>query len=257
MVVWKLIGVLFWVVLIYVLFLVTCSLAVDANKEYEKHSRFYRSLLNGATWLGLKIMRIKVHAAGLEKIPQGTTKLLFVSNHRSNFDPIVTWHVLKQWKPAFVSKKENFEIPVFGRIIRKCCFMAIDRENPRNAIKTIEKAARILKKEEVSIGIYPEGTRSKKGELLPFHNGVFKIAKKAEAPIVVLSVEGTEQISKHYPLRHSDVYFTVLEVLPVDVVLGRRTDELGEDVRMLMENHLIAENGGEKVGSGLSKITYP
>ena len=256
----KLAGSLLAVALLYVLFLSICSLLVDSRKEYENHSRFYRMLLNGATWLGLKIMRIQVHVTGLEKIPQGTTKLLFVSNHRSNFDPIVTWLVLKRWKPAFVSKKENFSIPVFGRLIRKCCFMAIDRENPRNAIKTIDKAARILKKEEVSIGIYPEGTRSKSGELLSFHNGVFKIAKKAEVPIVVLSVEGTEQISKNYPLHHSDVYFKVLEVLPTEVVLDRRTDELGEYIRNLMKQHLgekeREEEESEEAGCGLSEITF-
>jgi len=231
----KLIGFLLIIVFVFILFLVLCSLMVNPQKEYEHHSRFYRALLNGVTWLGLKIMRIKVHVTGLEMIPKGTTKLLFVSNHRSNFDPIVTWHVLKAWKPAFVSKQENFHIPIFGRIIRKCCFMAIDRENPRNAIKTIDKAARLLEKEEVSIGIYPEGTRSKSGVLLPFHNGVFKIAKKAKVPIVVMTVEGTEQIFKNYPFHRSDVYLDILEILPERDVTNRRTDESGEYIRNLME----------------------
>ena len=104
---------------------------------------------------------------------------MFVGNHRSNFDPIIEWLVLKPWDIAFISKGENFKIPFFGRIIRKCCFMPIDRENPRKALRTINKASDLLQSGEVSIGVYPEGTRSKTGELLPFHDGVFHIAKKA------------------------------------------------------------------------------
>lgn len=238
MIVSNILGAFFSLVLLYILFLVICSLFVNPKKEYEEHSGFYRALLNGATAVAIKIMRIRLHVSGMEKIPADTKNLLFVSNHRSNFDPILTWHVLKKWQPAFVSKASNFKIPIFGRFIRKCCFMAIDRENPRNAIKTIQKASKLLKKGEVSIGIYPEGTRSKTCKLLPFHNGVFKIAQKAEADIVVLAVSGTEKISKNYPLRHTDVYIDVLEILTAKQVKETKTDIIGEHIKTDMKNHL-------------------
>ena len=238
MIVSKILGAFFSLVLLYILFLVICSLFVNPKKEYEEHSGFYRALLNGATAVAIKIMRIRLHVCGMEKIPADTKNLLFVSNHRSNFDPILTWHVLKKWQPAFVSKASNFKIPIFGRFIRKCCFMAIDRENPRNAIKTIQKASELLKKGEVSMGIYPEGTRSKTCKLLPFHNGVFKIAQKAEADIVVLAVSGTEKISKNYPLRNTDVYIDVLEILPAKQVKETKTDIIGEHIKTEMKNHL-------------------
>ena len=234
----KLLGILFGLFLLYALFLLVCSLFINPKKEYENHSRFYRALLNGATAFAMKIMRIRIHTNGLEKVPHDTKNLLFVSNHRSNFDPIITWHIFKKWQPAFVSKASNFKIPIFGRFIRKCCFMAIDRENPRNALKTILKAAELLKKGKVSIGIYPEGTRSKECKLLPFHNGVFKIAQKANADIVVLAVSGTEQIHKNYPFHHTDVYLDVLEVLSADTVKSSKTDALGERIRAELENHL-------------------
>ncbi len=238
MIVLYILGAIIAALLIYILFLAVCSLFVSPKKEYENHSRFYRLLLNGATAIAIKIMRIRLHINGLEKIPLDTKNLLFVSNHRSNFDPIITWHVLKQWQPAFVSKPSNFKIPIFGRFIRKCCFMAIDRENPRNALKTIHKAAGLLQKGEVSIGIYPEGTRSKTCVLLPFHNGVFKIAQKAGSAVVVLTVSGTEKIHKNYPFRHTDVTLNVLEVLPAESITKCKTDFLGNTVRELMENNL-------------------
>lgn len=235
----KLLGILFGLFLLYALFLLVCSLFVNPKKEYENHSRFYRALLNGATAFAMKIMRIRIHTNGLEKVPHDTKNLLFVSNHRSNFDPIITWHIFKKWQPAFVSKAANFKIPIFGRFIRKCCFMAIDRENPRNALKTIFKAAELLKKGEVSIGIYTEGTRSKECKLLPFHNGVFKTAQKANADIVVLAVSGTEQIHKNYPFHHTDVYLDVLEVIPAETVKATKTDALGARIRTDLENHLL------------------
>ena len=220
--------------LIYLLFIGVCCLLINPEKEYEKNSPFYRFLLDSATVAAMKLLRIQVHVSGIEKIPKDT-KVLFVSNHRSNFDPIVTWYALKKWKIAFISKPSNFEIPFFGRIIRKCCFMPIDRENPRNAIITINKAAKLLKKQEVSIGIYPEGTRSKSCELLPFHNGVFKIAQKAEAPIVVLCVTGTEKISKRTPFRRTDVYLDVLEVFSAQGIKETKTEMIGTAVRRLIE----------------------
>ena len=220
--------------LMYLLFIGVCCLLVNPEKEYGKNSPFYRFLLDSATAMVMKLLRIRVHVNGVEKIPKDT-KVLFVSNHRSNFDPIITWYALKKWKIAFVSKPSNFKIPFFGRIIRKCCFMPIDRENPRNAIVTINKAAKLLKKQEVSIGIYPEGTRSKNCELLPFHNGVFKIAQKAETPIVVLCVTGTEKISKQTPFRQTDVYLDVLEVFSAQGIKETKTEMIGTAVRRLME----------------------
>ncbi len=227
-------GILLGLFILYVLFLGACALFVDPKKEYEKNSPFYRFLLDSATAASMKLLRIRVHVSGMEKIPKDT-KVLFVSNHRSNFDPIVTWYALKKWKIAFVSKPSNFNIPFFGRIIRKCCFMPIDRENPRRAIPTINRAAKLLQKQEVSIGIYPEGTRSKNGQLLPFHNGVFKIAQKAEAPIVVLCVTGTEKISKRTPFRRTDVYLDVLEVFSGTKIKETKTEMIGTAVRRLME----------------------
>ncbi len=227
-------GVLLALLLLYILFLGICCLFIDPDKAYEKNSPFYRFLLDSATVAAMKLLRIQVHVSGIEKIPKDT-KVLFVSNHRSNFDPIITWYVLKKWKIAFISKPSNFKIPFFGRIIRKCCFMPIDRENPRNAIVTINKAAKLLKKQEVSIGIYPEGTRSKNGQLLPFHNGVFKIAQKAEAAMVVLCVTGTEKISKQTPFRRTDVYLDVLEVFSAQGIKETKTEMIGTAVRRLME----------------------
>ena len=216
----------------YLLFLIVCALAVDAEKDYRTHSRFYRRVLNGATAIAVRICRLKIHVSGIEKIPENQ-RMLFVCNHRSKFDPIITWHILKKWDVSFISKPENFKIPIFGRLIHRCCFLPIDRENPRNAIKTIHKAAKLVKSDQVSVGVYPEGTRSEDSRLLPFHNGVFKIAQKANVPIVILTIRGTEKIHKNYPFHSSEVYLDVLDVIPATELAGN-TAVIGDRVRDTM-----------------------
>lgn len=220
--------------LIYIVFLFLLSLTIP-KKEYEEDSPFFRFILNSSTRRALFFLRIHYKVNGIEKIPKNV-KCLFVSNHPSNYDPIVSWLVFKDWKPAYISKKENFSVPIFGRIIRRCCFMAIDRQHVRNAIPTIRKATELLKRGEVSIGVYPEGTRDRGGEILPFHDCMFRIAMDAAAPIVVLRIKGTENIfSNIKKMRKSNVVIDVLCVITPDEFKDKRSTEIGEIVRKKME----------------------
>ncbi len=217
------------------------SLFVNPKKKYESDSKTYRFLLNTASAIGLWFMRVKVTVSGVEKLPKNE-KLLFVGNHRSNFDPIITWYALRDWRISYVSKSGNFKLPIFGRIIGRCCFLSIDRENPRKAVEAVNRAADLLKAQEVSVGVYPEGTRSRDGELLPFHNGVFRIAQRADVPVAVVVLKGTETIRKNYPFRRSNVELTVAEVIPAHRVRTMRSAELGERVRKTIEDCLKQDN---------------
>ena len=222
--------------LLCVIFLIISSLFADRNKFYEKESKFFRFLLTYSTAIASVILRIRLKVKGKEKIPKG--RFLLVSNHRSKFDPILTWLAFGKYHIAFISKFENFKVPVFGRIIRKCCFMGIDRENPRKAVETINQASKLLINDEVSVGVYPEGKRNYEEGLLPFHNMVFKIAIKANVPIVVITVKGADKIHKNYPLHHSDVIIDVVEVIPAEKVKTMKTSEIGDYVAELMSKNL-------------------
>ena len=226
-------GSIIGLILLYFLFLWICALFVDPKKQYTDHSPFYRAQLRVFVALMLWFQRIKVHVTGMEKLPQHK-RLLFVSNHVSNYDPILTWHFFRKWNISYISKPSNFNIPVFGRFIHRCSFLPIDRENPRNAMTTILAAAQLLRTDNFSIGVYPEGTRSKTGELLPFHNGVFKIAQKADADVVVISLEGTQEIHRNFLKRKTHVFMDVLAVLPAQQIKAQRTEQIGEEVRTLL-----------------------
>ncbi|MCQ2456750.1 MAG: 1-acyl-sn-glycerol-3-phosphate acyltransferase, partial [Clostridia bacterium] len=231
--------VLFWIlgsvaalILCCVILVVVSSLFVK-EVDYDKNSRFYRFILYSATALAVFFSRVTIKVEGAEKMPSDG-RFLLVSNHRSKYDPIITWHVFRKSDLAFISKPENFKEPFFGKIIRKCCFMPIDRENPRNALKTLKRAIELIKADEVSVGVYPEGTRSRTCELLPFSDGLFSIAQKASVPTVVVTVEGTEMISKNFPLKRTYVTLSVLDVLSPDETVGHRTGEIGKKVRDMM-----------------------
>ena len=232
---WVLLG-LVGVFLAYIFTIIISALLVNMKKEYPQESKFYRFLLNSATFFATKLIRIKLHVTGMEKVPGG--RFLLVSNHRSKFDPILSWLVFGDCQLAFISKPENFKIPVFGRLIHRLCFMAIDRENPRNAVKTINRAVDLMNRDVATIGVYPEGTRNYGDGLLPFHNAMFKIAQKANVPVVIITVKGTYEIQKNYPLHRSHVYIDVLDVIDAETVKKTKTAILGEKVREIMLNKL-------------------
>ena len=224
--------------LLIVPILVVSALFVNPKKEYTENSPYYRFLLDTTTASLIKILGIKVKVTGEEKLPE-STRFLLVSNHRSNFDPIVTWYAFKKPKLAFVSKPENFRIPMYGRIIRKCCFLPIDRSDARKAMGTVNSAAALLKAGTVSVGIYPEGTRNTAQELLPFHNGVFKIAKRANVPVVIMSVSGTDRIRKNWYKRGSEVRLNILGVIPAEELTEMKTAQIGEITRELITDDLL------------------
>ena len=230
------------VIALLLLFLTVCILPVSTKKYYMKDSRFYRFMIDLAAAVACWGARLQLHVTGKDLLPTDK-RILYVGNHVSNYDPIITWHAFPKAKLSYISKASNFKIPWFGRFIRRCCFMDIDRENPRNAIVTINRAAELLKNQEVSVGVYPEGTRSKTAELLPFHNGVFKIAQKANADIAVVSLTGTENIHKNFPLRRTHIYVDVLEIIPADEIKGVKTEVIGSRVEALLrENKRKREN---------------
>ena len=237
---WVLLGIV-GVVFAYILLLIISALLVNMKKEYRQESKFYRFLLNSATFFAAKLIRIKLHVTGKELLPE--TRFLMVSNHRSKFDPILSWLVFGDRQIAFISKPENFKVPVFGRLIHRLCFMPIDRENPRNAVKTMNSADDLINRDVATVAVYPEGTRNYGEGLLPFHNAMFKIAQKANVPIVVVTVKNTYDIQKNYPLRRSHVYIDIVRVLDADEVKKTKTAELGDKSRELMLTKL---NEGDK-----------
>ena len=218
---------------------VTClmSFLIRPAGEGTHIPGFLRFWVSITTGLILDCCNIRVRVSGREKLPRDR-RFVLVSNHLSAFDPMVCLSRFHAGPLSFISKPENFRIPFAGPFLRACRFLKIDRENPRNAISTINEAARVVQSGEASIGIYPEGHRSPDGRLLPIKDGAFHIAKKAQAPIVVMTLTGMEKASKNAPLRRTRVKAEIHTVISEETVAQLRTQELAQRVREIMVANL-------------------
>ena len=221
----------------YLLYLYVVSLSVDRNKPLERQNPICRAGTAHVISALCAYCGVRAHMTGLEKLPEDQTFLL-VCNHRSMFDPCVIIDRLRHWNISFISKPSNLQIPVIGRIAYTAGFLPIDRENNRNALKTILQAADYLKRGVCSMAVYPEGTRSRGEEMLPFHPGCFKVAQRAGVPLVVAAVSGTEKVKRNILLKGTDVYLDILEVIEPERVKAMSTNELADYSRKLIEDRL-------------------
>ena len=137
--------------------------------------------------LGLTLSGMKVRVAGREHIPLDYAAV-YCSNHQSNVDPPILFHVLHP-RMHIVYKAEINAIPLLARAFQHGGFVPIDRRNKEAAMRSLEAGARSIKAGN-SFLIFPEGTRSKTAEMLPFKKGGFLMALKAQAPIVPVAISG-------------------------------------------------------------------
>ena len=219
--------------LIYILYLWLLAQRIPLDKPLEKQDpriTFGIGFLSGALNVYWGIRPI---VTGAEKLPKDG-RFLFICNHRSACDPIVVMDRLRDYHISFVSKPSNLHIPVLGRIVAAAGYLSIDRDNNRSALKTILTAADYMKRNVCSIGIYPEGTRSKTGDLLPFHAGSFKAAQRAGVPVAVASLSGSEKLRHFRFLAGNRVHLNIITVLPADTVCALRTEKLSEYTRDLI-----------------------
>ena len=130
-----------------------------------------------------------------------------------------------------------------GKLMPALLCQMIDRENDREALKTIIKCIQMLKEDKASVGVFPEGGINEQRKLKHFRPGVFKIAQKAKVPIVVCTIRDTHLvIGKLLKLRPATITLHVLEVLQPEWMEGKTTVEISDHVYGLMAADLGPEN---------------
>ena len=230
-----LLGVFAALIILHIALLAFSILFVNLNKP-PRDTNFFRALVKGFLQFALPLLRIKVHTTGLEKIPDDEPFLL-VCNHIHDLDPAVIYYAVPDARVAFIAKKEvRQNLPFIYKALHKLSGLPIDRENNREAVKTIISATKLIKNKTNSVAVFPEGYTSKTGELQPIRNGALKIATKAQSKIVVCTIWGTKSIPKNLFRRKTDIYFDVLDV--IDTEGNPHTAELGEEIHTIMENSI-------------------
>ena len=224
--------------MVYLGFWALVSLSVDETKPIEKQSRLCRRGCVRIAELALAYSGVRAEVKGVEKLPT-EGRFLLVCNHLSLFDPLIIFVKLKDYNISFVSKQSNLKLPFLGRIAYGAGTLPMDRENDREALKTILCAAEHIKKDICSMAIFPEGTRNRTAEpLLPFRAGSFKIAQKANAPVVICCIKHTDEIEKNIFRRFTDTELEILELLPAETVKSMKTQELAQYSEKLIKKHL-------------------
>ena len=225
----------FTYLILYALLLFIISLCIDKKKPVTRAHHGMRRLMVETMQLILLVGRIRVRAEGLERIDRSKPFLL-IANHRSMIDPFLPLTLLKGTEIIYICKPEILNMPIAGSFAHICGFPFIDRENNRQALKTILHAVDILKDEQTAVAIFPEGTRNKTdAPLLPLHAGSFSIAKRANVPIVVAVNRGTEKALKQFLWHGTKVSFTVVDVLSPDRFSDLSTQEIADLVRGKLE----------------------
>lgn len=139
---------------------------------------------------GFRLAGIALDVAGAERVPAGPVVLM--ANHTSAADPVALL-LASPRRLVFLAKRELFAVPLLGAAMRAGGFVPVERGRREQAAQALEQASRRLA-EGLAVAIYPEGTRSADGRLLPFRRGGFRLAVAARVPIVPVSIVGAHRV---------------------------------------------------------------
>jgi len=140
----------------------------------------------------LKISGIKLNITGLENFSPDKT-YVFVPNHSSQYDITSLQYSIPN-RMSMIFKKELARIPIFGWTLYLGPYIVIDRNSFSKSMQSIEEAKERMVKQNISVVVFAEGTRSKTGEIQPFKRGAFRLATKVGYPIIPVSISGSNKI---------------------------------------------------------------
>ena len=224
--------------LLVLLFLVAVCLPVDRETLPENDSKFFRIIAKLYIDMAIRLGRIQLRTEGLEKLPK-EGRFMLVCNHLNELDPAVMLHCFPDSQIAFISKKENKYLPIISQVMHKLMCPLIDRENDREALKTILRCIDMIKQDKVSIGVFPEGYVSLDGRLRHFRGGVFKIAQKTGVPIVVCTIRNTKKAMRDlFALRKTWIEMHLVDVVDAEEVKATATMDMAERVYEIMISDL-------------------
>ncbi|BBA71514.1 lysophospholipid acyltransferase family protein [Geobacter sulfurreducens] len=142
--------------------------------------------------IGLMMAGVRLEVSGTENVPQGEP-VIFMGNHQGNFDILVLSRAIPR-RFSWLAKEELFRIPLFGAAMRRAGYIPIDRSDGRKALRSLDAAAKRIRA-GASVIVFPEGTRTADGSLLPFKKGGFVLAERAGVPIIPFTINGSMQVN--------------------------------------------------------------
>ena len=166
----------------------------------------------------LIVAGVRLSIEGSEHLAGGGP-FFFVGNHQSALDIAIICEATRG-DVRFLAKSSLFRIPVFGWDLRRYGYIPIDRKHPRETHRALARMLSRMRHDPVSLVMFPEGTRSPDGEMLPFRQGAMKICQRAGLPIVPFSIQGTRAVLRRgvYKIRPGSVRLVFGKAIPADEV---------------------------------------
>lgn len=218
--------------------LVIMGAAVDLQKKQESDSKFYRFVMQKTIDMLLPLLGVRIHTKGFEqKLPEG--RFLLVSNHLHEIDPAILLHCFPNSQLGFVGKREVAEMFLAGPFLKKTMGQFVNRENDREALKSILECIQIIKEDKASVAVFPEGYIRPDRLMRPFRPGVFKIAQRTKVPVVVCTLQGTHKaLGTVMKLQGADVHLHLVGIISAEEVEGASTVEIAEKAYAMMAEDL-------------------
>jgi 1-acyl-sn-glycerol-3-phosphate acyltransferase len=214
---------------LYLLFLVPftllCSLCAVTAGLFDGSGRSGHALARfWSIWL-LRVARIRLAVTGLDQVP-AAGPVIYMGNHQGNFDiNALTLAIPRRF--SWVAKEELFRVPIFGSAMKRAGYIPLDRSDGRKALKSMKLAAERIAAGS-SVVIFPEGTRTKDGSLLPFKRGAFLLAAKAGVPIVPFTINGSMQINPRNRLELNPGTISVSFAVPIQAAGVPEAELMGQ-----------------------------
>lgn len=193
-----------------------------ADKAADRWMRIHGTLVSKTIVWSLNT---KLIVEGVEKIPPKGTPICFVGNHQSMIDIPAVVAGLHIWA-GFITKKELKRIPILSAWIKSINCVYIDRKSPRSSVEAILKGVDNIRK-GIPMFVFPEGTRSKTGELGEFKTGSLKLATRAKAVIVPITIDGSRKsIEQKVGAKRVIVHLSVADPIPTADLDEKQLKEL-------------------------------
>lgn len=227
-----LVALIFWAVFVPLAALVTFPWTfLTGNADL-----LYRAAM-WLAWTGVRLTGVKVEIRGRELFDPKLT-YIYMCNHASNLDPPIVVPLIPRRSSVLV-KRELFRVPILGRAMRLGDLVPVDRSNRDAAIASVERAAAVMNK-GLNMTVFPEGTRSYDGKLLPFKKGPFYLAMETGIQVIPMTIAGSHELwpKGRFGIKKGTV--TVVFHEPVDPRRFTDRDALMEAVRAKIESALPA-----------------
>ncbi|MDR8392803.1 1-acyl-sn-glycerol-3-phosphate acyltransferase [Aliifodinibius sp. S!AR15-10] len=193
----------------------------DRDPAHYRTGRLFRKL---GKWITKVNPEWSIHISGNTEVDD-RKPFIVVSNHLSNADiPLIS---NLPWEMKWIAKKELFEVPLSGWMMKMAGDIPVNRRDPRSQISTLKNAVHYLRN-NCSVMFFPEGTRSRSGKLGRFTNGAFHLAIREQVPVLPLVIDGTQDCLPKNSWKFGRAPEIRLKVLDPILVEGLGSDDVDE-----------------------------